>query len=201
MFWFRTLACLSPRRSDSGWDTQLGLYHFFHLYSFWHTSCWFVSVSPIKNFWRLKIRCHVNTEVHVYVLICSFLFHFLLLCIITWQSISSFTFILHLKENDFVAKKVISLNYCKKLIIGKNHEANTKFMSYVYLCFFKRELILVLFRTFVRFALAWLCLFPLPLGVREGLRLVIVALPPLFSYLFITVCTIIACKKKLTGLI
>ena len=40
------------------------------------------------------------------------------------------------------------------------------------------------FRTFVRFALVWLCLFPLPLGVWEGLRFVIVALPGLFSYLF-----------------
>ena len=40
------------------------------------------------------------------------------------------------------------------------------------------------FRTFVRFALVWFCLFPLPLGVWEGLRLVIVALPALFSYLF-----------------
>ena len=33
------------------------------------------------------------------------------------------------------------------------------------------------FRTFVRFALVCFCLFPLPLGVWEGLRLVIVALP------------------------
>ena len=40
------------------------------------------------------------------------------------------------------------------------------------------------FSTFVRFALAWFCLFPLPLGVREGLRFVIVVLPGLFSYLF-----------------
>ena len=30
----------------------------------------------------------------------------------------------------------------------------------------------------------WICRFPLPLGVWEGLRLVIVALPGLFSYLF-----------------
>ena len=37
------------------------------------------------------------------------------------------------------------------------------------------------FRTFVRFALDWFCLFPLPLRVWEGLRL---ALPGLFSYLF-----------------
>ena len=40
------------------------------------------------------------------------------------------------------------------------------------------------FRTFVRFALVWFRLFPLPLGVWEGLWLVIVALPGLFSYLF-----------------
>ena len=40
------------------------------------------------------------------------------------------------------------------------------------------------FRTFVRFALVWFCLFPLPLGVWEGLRFVIVALPGFFSYLF-----------------
>ena len=43
----------------------------------------------------------------------------------------------------------------------------------------KRELILVLF---VRFALVWFCLFPLPPG---GLRFVIVALPGLFPYLFV----------------
>ena len=41
------------------------------------------------------------------------------------------------------------------------------------------------FRTFVRFALVLFCLFPLPLGVLEGLRLVIVAVPGLFSYLFL----------------
>ena len=40
------------------------------------------------------------------------------------------------------------------------------------------------FRTFVRFVLVWSCWFPLPLGVCEGLRFVIVALPGLFSYLF-----------------
>ena len=45
----------------------------------------------------------------------------------------------------------------------------------------KRELILVLF---VRFVLVWICRFPLPLGVWEELRFVIVALPGLFSYLF-----------------
>ena len=38
------------------------------------------------------------------------------------------------------------------------------------------------FRTFVRFVLVWICRFPLPLGVWEGLRFVIVTLPGLFSY-------------------
>ena len=42
------------------------------------------------------------------------------------------------------------------------------------------------FRTFVRFVLVWICRFPLPLGVWEGQRFVIVALPGLFSYLFLT---------------
>ena len=46
----------------------------------------------------------------------------------------------------------------------------------------KREL--SAFRTFVRFVLVWICRFPYPLGVWEGLRFVIVALPGLFSYLF-----------------
>ena len=40
------------------------------------------------------------------------------------------------------------------------------------------------FRAFVRFTLVWFCLFPLPLGVWDGLQLVIVALPGLVSYLF-----------------
>ena len=39
------------------------------------------------------------------------------------------------------------------------------------------------FRTIVRFALVWFCRFPVPLGVWDGLRLVIVALPRLFSFL------------------
>ena len=41
---------------------------------------------------------------------------------------------------------------------------------------------LSVYRTFV---LVWFCLFSLPLGVLEGLRLVIVALHGLFSYLFV----------------
>ena len=43
------------------------------------------------------------------------------------------------------------------------------------------------FRTFVRFALVWICRFPLPLGDWQGLRFVIVAFPGpgIFSYLFI----------------
>ena len=39
------------------------------------------------------------------------------------------------------------------------------------------------FRTFVRFVLVKICRFPLPLGIWERLRFVIVALPGLFSYL------------------
>ena len=41
------------------------------------------------------------------------------------------------------------------------------------------------FRSFVRFVLVWCCWFPLPLGVWKGLQFVIVALPGLFSYLFL----------------
>ena len=40
------------------------------------------------------------------------------------------------------------------------------------------------FRTSVRFVLVWICRFPLPFGVWEGLRFEIVALLGLFSYLF-----------------
>ena len=40
------------------------------------------------------------------------------------------------------------------------------------------------FHTFVRFALVWFCLFPLPLGVWGGLRFVIVALPGLLLPFF-----------------
>ena len=36
------------------------------------------------------------------------------------------------------------------------------------------------FRMFVRFVLVWICRFPLPLGVWEGLQFVIVALPLTF---------------------
>ena len=39
------------------------------------------------------------------------------------------------------------------------------------------------FHMFVRFVLVWFCWFPLPLGVWEGLRSVIVEFPGLFSYL------------------
>ena len=43
---------------------------------------------------------------------------------------------------------------------------------------------LCVFLTFVQFVLVWFCPFPLPLGVWEGLRFVIVAFLGLFSYLF-----------------
>ena len=50
--------------------------------------------------------------------------------------------------------------------------------------FWKRANLSV-FRTFVQFVLVWICRFPLPLGVWEGLRFVTLALPGLFSYLFV----------------
>ena len=40
------------------------------------------------------------------------------------------------------------------------------------------------FRTFVQFVLVWIRRFPLPLGVCEGLRFMIVVLPGHFSFLF-----------------
>ena len=40
------------------------------------------------------------------------------------------------------------------------------------------------FRIFDRFVLVWICRFPLPLDILEGLRFVIVALAGLFFYLF-----------------
>ena len=46
------------------------------------------------------------------------------------------------------------------------------------------------FRRFVQFALVWFCQFPLPVHVLDGLRLVIVALPGLFSYLFFNYCVV-----------
>ena len=49
---------------------------------------------------------------------------------------------------------------------------------------------LSVFRTFVRFALVWICRFPFPLGVWEGLLFVIVALPGLFSYLLVFTCVV-----------
>ena len=51
----------------------------------------------------------------------------------------------------------------------------------------KRELILVLFVRLFDLRLFGFCLFPLSLGVWVGLRLVIVVLPGLFSYLFCSV--------------
>ena len=52
--------------------------------------------------------------------------------------------------------------------------------------FGKERAYLSAFRAFVRFVLVWFCRFPLPLGVGvwEGLRFVIVALPGLFSHPF-----------------
>ena len=52
------------------------------------------------------------------------------------------------------------------------------------------------FRTFVRFVLVWICRFPLPLGVRSWLRFVIMALPGLFSYLFLNTVDIVNIQQS-----
>ena len=52
------------------------------------------------------------------------------------------------------------------------------------------------FRTFVQFVLVWFCRFPLPLSIWEVLWFVIVALPGLFSYLFL-VCALILWRSGL----
>ena len=55
------------------------------------------------------------------------------------------------------------------------------------------------FLTFVRFVLVWICRFPLPLGVWEGLRFVIMALPGLFSYLlFQSAARLSSCNNEVT---
>ena len=56
-------------------------------------------------------------------------------------------------------------------------------LFYVLIC----VILFLCFRTAVRFALVWFCLFPLSLGVWEWLRFVIVALPGLFSYLLFVI--------------
>ena len=59
------------------------------------------------------------------------------------------------------------------------------------------------FRTFVRFVLVWFCRFPLPLGVWEGLRIVIVAfldfsLTPFFYNLYKKSCFVSTFKYSVT---
>ena len=53
------------------------------------------------------------------------------------------------------------------------------------------------FRTFVRFALVRFCQFPLPLGVWEGLRFVIVALLD-FSLTFFTLIFLLSSVQSVT---
>ena len=65
----------------------------------------------------------------------------------------------------------------------------------LFLCFFSPFSIAGAFRAFVRFMLVWICQFPLPLGVWEGLRFVIVALPGLFTYLFFQLSQCIKAKS------
>ena len=57
----------------------------------------------------------------------------------------------------------------------------TVFFSIAITSFEEERANLSAFRTFVRYVLVWICRFPLPVSVWEGLRFVIVALLGLFS--------------------
>ena len=57
----------------------------------------------------------------------------------------------------------------------------------------------MLFIRFFDLCLFGFCLFPVPLGVTEGLRFVIVALPGLFSYLFFYFFIFLNRNKHLTA--
>ena len=85
----------------------------------------------------------------------------------------------------------LALCYFVRVYFSPFSIAITCFMSYLvyfFLVFFSPFSIAITslglraylsdFRTSVRFEHVWFCLFPLPLGAREGLRLVTVSLPP-----------------------
>ena len=71
---------------------------------------------------------------------------------------------------------VLSLSVCYFVLVSFNP------FSIVITSLGEERANLSAFRTFVQFALVWVCLFPLPLAVWEGMWPVIVALPGLFSY-------------------
>ena len=87
----------------------------------------------------------------------------------------------------FYDKTVKALYSLKRNVLSLNPSLYTS----LHIFFFYHTIKLILlcgsevFRTFVRFAFVWFCRFPLPLGVWEGLRFVIVAFPGLFSYPFL----------------
>ena len=89
----------------------------------------------------------------------------------------------------------VSLTLCYFVVYFTRRFVLCLILCYFFLVFFspfniaitslgKERANLSAFRTFVWFVLAWFCRFSLPLGVWEGLRVVIVALPGLFSYPF-----------------
>ena len=93
----------------------------------------------------------------------------------------------------------VSLTLCCFVVYSKRLFVLSLALCYFVLAFFSPFSIVITslgekranpsaFRTFVRIGLVRFCLFPLPLGVWEGLRLVIVALPRLFSYLLFAFC-------------
>ena len=98
-------------------------------------------------------------------------FQFLLPVVLWWDAL-----------RDFVVystrRFVVCLSVCHFVLVFFSPFSN------VITSFGEERANLSAFRTFVRFVLVWICRFPLPLGVWEGLRFVIVGLPGLFFCLF-----------------
>ena len=102
---------------------------------------------------------------------------------------------LRVTTHNIKISKVVSLTFCCFVVYSTRRYVLSLALCYYVIEFFSPLSIaitslgeeranLCAFRTFVRFALVWFYLFLLPLGVWERLRLVIVALPGLFSYSF-----------------
>ena len=84
-----------------------------------------------------------------------------------------------IEGNDINLRFVLCLTLCHFVLVLFSH------YSIAITSLGEERANLSAFRTFVQFVLVWICRFPLPLGVWERLRFVIVTLPGLFSYLFV----------------
>ena len=77
--------------------------------------------------------------------------------------------------------KLVSCKSALNLPVVYSTDHSKAVVQVLVLLFGEERANLSAFRMFVRFALVWFCLFPLPLGVWKGLQFVIVALPGHFS--------------------